>query len=410
MPAAKRFYMVMPENLFTLQAKITYLQKRVIGSDLKIQVLGSVHTTTKRGIPKRYIVDVTGKTPTIEGHKVVAVIKHNAQLNLVNSVPGSGVELPAAYWTAKPICEHCGHKRSRSQTVILADPQGKLTQVGKNCLADFLRSDDWANHLAMMAELEQVLNESSSESMSMGRITYDVHHIIDRTVLALESLNVDWIGKSDRAALIRWATGRPEGITLKERKEDFQKLNDRFGHGVQNQTKIDQVHSFWNSANLNDLSSFQKNLLALFLKREISLKELNLAVWVALAILSETEEGRALRLKRQALAEEFLLRKAADAHLQHFGTVGARAIFRLKIVHTSTYESQFGTGFRICFKDENGNDAVWFTSSDKVQDLSKDKFYSFKATVKAHDTFNDKKQTILNRVSLEAQGEALYGA
>lgn len=398
----KRYHIVSPDRLFWLQSKIAYLQKRVSGSDLKIQLIGTVFKPSKdpNYTNKKYIVDVVGKTPTIGGYSVLASIKHGDGLNIVNQAPGSNIEIPESYWVAKPHCEHCGHKRSRKETVLLLGQDNLIKQVGKNCLADFLRSDDWANHLGFLAEIEDSLQSSEGDGrLSFGRMTFNVQLIIERTSLALNSLNVDWIGKQDRFDLIRWVTGNFLGITANDKAEDARKLNDRFGKGIINQEKIDEVNEYWKNVDFSKLNSFQRNLKVLYEQKELKYKQLNMAVWIALAVLSETEEGRHLKLKAAERAKLNQEQNEKNKLLNHIGSVGEKGLFKLKIVNISTFDSQYGEGNRVLFQDENNNEAVWFTSSS-VLDFKKDIFLNFKATVKEHSTYKGKKQTILSRVKV----------
>jgi hypothetical protein len=401
-----RIYHVLPENIARLKAKIAFLQKRVAGSDLRLNVLGIIEVPVKNTEKKqtKYAVEVVGTTPKISGYSYVATIKHQNGLNLVNKNPSSQVEVPVEFWTAQAICQHCGKKRSRSETVILANEVGELKQIGKNCLADFLRSENFADQLAMMAELKKIVCGAGEGSLGNGREVYSIDDLISDTVLALESIKVDWIGSQDRNALIRHVAGFYIGANQQERNIDAQKLRERFASGQQNQKKINEVYEFWESAKIADLNNFQRNLKAVFDKKELSFKELKLGVGVALSVLCETEEGRARRLQFQKRAEQAESKKIADQNLNHFGTIGERGLFRLKVVHVSSYDTQWGLSRKISFEDQDGNKAVWFTSNElKTDPFKEGQFYTFKATIKAHGHFQGVKQTVLNRVSVVAE-------
>jgi hypothetical protein len=79
--------------------------------------------------------------PVIEGHRLVARLEHTTAGNLVNHAPGAA-DLPEHYRTAAPLCEHCSTTRARKDTFVLQRADGSLIQIGRNCMADFLRSSD----------------------------------------------------------------------------------------------------------------------------------------------------------------------------------------------------------------------------------------------------------------------------
>jgi len=83
--------------------------------------------------------------PRIAGCEFLARIEHTPAGNLVSKI--GNVSVPEKYWTAQPICEHCKQSRNRRDTFLLNKldngvDAGNLIQVGRTCLADYLRSAD----------------------------------------------------------------------------------------------------------------------------------------------------------------------------------------------------------------------------------------------------------------------------
>ena len=70
--------------------------------------------------------------------------------------------VPGGKTVARLACEHCGQDRRRNDTYVLQSDSGAWKQVGRNCLADFLRSDD-ASGLAEYAEILADIDEFMSE-------------------------------------------------------------------------------------------------------------------------------------------------------------------------------------------------------------------------------------------------------
>ena len=404
-----KIYKVRLENLVRLRGRINFLSKRA-GADIKmielglseieqlvpdqVDDIGVVRSHTKVKV-KVMLVQLIGQTPKIGGWKPVAVIEHHDDMNLITTVPTNDIAIDKKWYSAKSHCDHCSKKRTRKDTVLIANESGDVIQIGRNCLADFCRHDDAAHALAMLAELDRTASGSESGSFGSGSVIYNIDEIISGVAQALTSLNVDWIGTKDRYALIRWMTGHY--ARTKEGNEQAKEDQERFGCKEADSKKIDQVYDFWENANIDSLNSFQKSLLALFKIKDIEPKRLRLAVWVALSVLCETEQGRAMRLRAEQKAKEYEAIKLAEASKVYVGRIGDKLQMKLKISHVATYENSYGSGKVISFEDESGNKIVWFTNSSVDQ---QDGFHDWKFTVKAHSERNGVKQTIVTRAKL----------
>jgi len=112
-----------------------------------------------------------------------------------------------------------------------------------------------------------------------------------------------------------------------------------------------------------------------------------------------TEKQSAAVLKgidaRQAKREQWAQERAErDAASEWIGEVGKRIELTLNVNHVVTLCGQWGTTFINLCRDDDGNAVVYKGSSDL-------KFYAdkvtVKATIKAHDTRDGVKQTIISR-------------
>ena len=93
-------------------------------------------------------------TVALDGFSFVATLHHEGEgENIVSVLPGEEVE-PAWRW-ANASCDHCGTSRRRSATYLVRGEDGKLRQLGRSCLKDFLpmasrdpeRIADWASYV-----------------------------------------------------------------------------------------------------------------------------------------------------------------------------------------------------------------------------------------------------------------------
>ncbi|TFG95673.1 hypothetical protein E4H12_12815, partial [Candidatus Thorarchaeota archaeon] len=92
-----------------------------------------------------YTVKIAGDAPAIKGYKFIATVEHQAGGNIIRTVPGEeGNKTIKDFYEAKPdYCDHCKKSRRRIDTFIIKEEKtGKLRQIGRNCLADFLPGID----------------------------------------------------------------------------------------------------------------------------------------------------------------------------------------------------------------------------------------------------------------------------
>lgn len=200
-----------PAKIFYFfQRKVEELNKRAqkIGiPGIQYEVLGKKTLPSNATRPKEtmiYEIKVTGIVPKVEGWSFVASVHHaiddSGQYgNIVSSIPSYEDKIPQKYWKQEPICEHCNTKRRRSDTFLLQnDETGEFKQCGRNCLADFLRTnniDDIMRASALLAinqEIAMMGSEDFDEFEGFGRGGRRSYPLLN--VLALTKHIVSQIG------------------------------------------------------------------------------------------------------------------------------------------------------------------------------------------------------------------------
>jgi len=99
---------------------------------------------------------------------------------------------------------------------------------------------------------------------------------------------------------------------------------------------------------------------------------------------------------QRSMAKEREIKECTQVHV---GTIKKRQVFKLQLVREAGYETQWGFTSIYIFQDEDGNKLVWKTGT--YQDLEEGKWYEGKATVKDHDYYQGKPQTLITRCKLE---------
>ncbi len=80
------------------------------------------------------------------------------------------------------------------------------------------------------------------------------------------------------------------------------------------------------------------------------------------------------------------------------GNIGDRIKLTLTLVKTGYCTTRFGGSNIYTFKDEDGNDITWFTSVALKKEVGDT--FDVKATIKAHNDYKGKKQTLISRATV----------
>lgn len=99
-----------------------------------------------------------------------------------------------------------------------------------------------------------------------------------------------------------------------------------------------------------------------------------------------------------AFLREDVIKPKEIIESQHVGNVGDKIETEVTFLGRSSFLSMYGESSIHRFKDDNGNIMIWFTSSGFSEDIEYGSKIKIKATVKKHDEYQNKKQTIITRV------------
>ena len=105
--------------------------------------------------------EVSGVAPRINGWEIVARIEFTDSGNLVHVAPHIE-SVDNKYRTIGNECHHCNTKRRRNDLVVIRHSDGREKVVGRNCLADFIRTDD-AEGLLLYAAYSAELSVSDCD-------------------------------------------------------------------------------------------------------------------------------------------------------------------------------------------------------------------------------------------------------
>lgn len=191
------------ERVSELQAAINKLNKRAdkIGCPPISLELGQVFDKlVAPGQRTDYVpVTINGEAPRLNGWIFVATLEHDESGTLIRRLPVFDNEIDLSqYRKATPDnCDHCGYKRRRNDTYIVAHPlKGdryfkdgfETKQVGSSCLKDFIGHENPEAIARHMQNVRDFIEDVQGGSYAGGRITprYDL-----RTFMAVAHAEIE---------------------------------------------------------------------------------------------------------------------------------------------------------------------------------------------------------------------------
>jgi hypothetical protein len=136
---AGRVFRVAPEALEQLERRIQALGARArrIGVE-PVRLID----TGERDVSGHALVVLSGSAPVLAGWTLAAIVDHRDGCATVRPVGEQDDRLAPGSFAAA-ICEHCGLRRRRTRTYVVAHTDsGEVRQVGSGCLGDFLGGPD----------------------------------------------------------------------------------------------------------------------------------------------------------------------------------------------------------------------------------------------------------------------------
>jgi len=416
--ASGNFIYRIPEiNFPALTAKIEKLNKRArrLGmSPIVVTEIGEEFAIQRKRIEDpfggpdevqevtvRFVkVTVTGHTPRIDGWDFAATIQHEDGGNVLRTCPGFDTLLPLHYRQADTQCEHCAKDRRRNDTYVLFNAEAAIwKQVGRSCLADFLRTTS-PHGIAEWAEIIAALDSEIS--------VYERDDFADGECVSGRKL---YFGVQRLLAQVRCIVRQDGWCSRTEARNSF----------VPKLATVDQAFLWFDSKFVAQQSAAVR---AKYAPTEEDAAEAAAAIAWAQTLPADAANDYLWNIRVVAHKEYVDVRSAGLAgsiisaynkHLQrelakkyeslnpseYFGTPKVREPFRLTVVGIREIEGEYGLTTMVRFKQEGTNNtAIWWASGKPAVELELDQTYTLTATVKEHELYRgEHKQTVVTRVA-----------
>lgn len=325
---------------------------------------------------------VIGTYPRIPGYKFLAKLERVGDRNLILGRTDIGEE-----WITKDnYCDHCKSKRQRKETYLLQKEEtGEISQVGSSCIDIFvgmssLEAITWRASLYNLFE-DETMDPHFDEAEKNPNVVF-TEDFIAASIAAIRAFG--FVSKANGIASSLTSTAM----------HAFNKLVPVFKYAEFNVSEADIELA---ALALKDLDSIlEGNQISANIKTVCSSPELHrdyIFIAVLLAKIALDKRGEITKIKKEA--------KPDALPSNYVGSVGDRIDVLVTVNKRLTFESSYGyggTAKMMIMADASGN--VFVTTTTGSFCPSQDAIIEIRGTVKAHKTYNGKKQTVLQRVSI----------
>lgn len=396
------------ENMTALAERLDKLTKRarkthtspigyeVIGQEVKAVNYRDTSLDASGELKTRdvvfHTVRVYGDIPYINGYMFIAAIDHVAsdEGNVVNTVPGMCHENELiSFRHVPPTCDHCHMSRKRNMTYVLRHVEsGTYMRVGKNCLADFLRTTsamDIAASLELLSELCAMCSSAEEyDDMACGS---------RRNYLPLEEYlwNVSASIREDGWISSGKAREQFDLVATKTRAMDsWQGYNKQLMYDVKpiDKERTEKALTWIRAIDTTSevLNDYLYNLYTVCKGTVLSMRHTGIAASLFVA------HDKAMNV---------VYEQSVKQESSHVGKQGDKLTVTVKVLSETPISGKYGTTYLYSMIEEtSGNRFKWFSSNGDLEH-SIHETVTLTGTVKAHETYNNVKSTVLTRCKVK---------
>jgi len=322
-------------------------------------------------------------------YRIVAGIDHETNgRNVIANYTNLPFEALSGYLDCPPNCDHCQLSRQRKQTYLVSElGQNGLSQIGSTCVEEYTKTHNWGAYLSylnVLADVGGVVRGAQSidpddelaNSDGLGFVDYiDFETALVNTLAIVDAVG-GYVSKAkaeDSYPMVQSTSemvkesflcpGEFKNIKFEQFAPKAREIIEWCRSGGLDRTGIDQTYAH------------------------------NLAVFQEEGALRLRYLGQACGLV--AIFNNHQRDKLMSGNSEHQGVVGDKLEKPLSLIGTSMFEGQFGTQYIHNLIDSTGNNYIWKTANRSP--LYQKTFYMARFSVKAHDEYRGRKQTVITR-------------
>lgn len=355
-------------------------------------------------------VEVEGEQPKLPGGwELLGVVDHREAVAITKVVPGR--ELPEGQRDRGAVCDHCNTKRHRADTFVLQAEDGRVVQVGRNCLADFLGAmiDEPERLLGFYVSIPDLLDrdwdgdEFWGDGGPRARTMIEVEQVVLISAAMVDQYG--WVSKTrardediaataDDVAFLLFPprfTGSPNDPNYLAWKERKDALEARAKPSLVEEAK---AATEWAKGQLDADNDYLRNLAACAISERVGVDKLGLVASLIASYRRAQERFQERERKAQATAAS-----------KHLGKPKQRLTLAVSLLERPrAFEGHYGTRYLHTFVTADGNVVKWWAQGQDLTvgdgGVEVGQPVTIKATVKKHEEWQGRAETLVQRVAL----------
>ncbi len=350
-------------------------------------------------------VEIMGTAPKYDGWHFAATLEplatDDGTYNMILAVPGE--TCPGEYVKRVGVCDHCKTNRRRKQTFVVKHENGETRAVGRSCIKDFLGHKSpqtlaaWAEMLAELGSIGDGATDEDWCGMGGGGApaAWDLEFYLGHATAVCRVRGWCSRGRARDSYGAVMATADvvahildPPKMTRTDEIAEHRALVEECTPTDDDKTTSAEIVEWATGLDIDELATGDNDYV------------LNVAIVARSGVANPKTLGLAASMVvayKRAMGDEIKrLERLARGPGAHIGEIKKRAEFTLTVKGIFASDGYYGTTLIHKMVDENDNDVVWFCSGGS--DFEEGETYRVKATPKAHDEYNGRPQTVVNRV------------
>jgi hypothetical protein len=280
-------------------------------------------------------------------------------------------------------CDHCRIRRFRRDTYVVVSESGEYKQVGRQCIADFLgheSPEDLARAASWFAEAMELGEAGGIGSSDEEALTVD--YFMGYVAAAMNAFG--WLSRSkaremegaNPTANTALKHARPSKEDL--RNPQFERLVVTEDDRTRAAAALEWVEALSEEEVLK--SDYLNNIQTIARTGKVVFSTAGYAASIIIAYEKAMDKVRQARTRPES---------------NYVGEINKRQVFTaLKIERVLEINSHYGVTYLHMMVDASGNDIKWFGGRRLGEEGM---VLDVKATVKAHEEYKGRKQTLINR-------------
>lgn len=334
---------------------------------------------------------IEGESPNIEGWTFIASLDFDISNSspIVRKLIGCNDDI-SAYYNVESKCEHCNINRFRKKTYIVKNLEsGEFKQIGSTCIKDFTSGHLTPEQLANYSKIiDQILlslqNETKNEDSVFSSRYMNLHEVLSHTSCIIRKYGWTSVteARNSEDETVFSTAGRVSRSFWNKKSDEYKEVK----YSLSEIDKENATGAIEWAKNLKDINDYCHNISTLA-KSEYFKDDRNFSLVCSIMGSYIKEIIKKLPIKKI---------DTVDIKNEFFGEINTRyKNIKLKCIFSKYLDSS------VLFKfiDEEGHVFIWFSTS--VNEINKNEWFISDFSVKKHNVYEDKKQTLINRVKIK---------